>query len=104
MILLMVQKSGDQQLIGNLSYYLRRVLYIAGGFLAGILNHQQYLGVSKNRGTPKSSILIGFSIINHPFWGTPIFGNTHLSVESTCRIQVNRFRIARQRAGLLFGP
>ena len=25
---------------------------------------------------PKSSILIGFSIINHPFWGTPIFGNT----------------------------
>ena len=27
------------------------------------------MGVSKNRGTPKSSILIGFSIINHPFWG-----------------------------------
>ena len=27
---------------------------------------------------PKSSILIGFSIINHPFWGTPIFGNTHI--------------------------
>ena len=22
--------------------------------------------------------LIGFSIINHPFWGTPIFGNTHV--------------------------
>ena len=33
-------------------------------------------GVSKNNGkTSKSSILIGFSIINHPFWGTPIFGN-----------------------------
>ena len=31
------------------------------------------LGVSKNNGTPKSSILIGFSIINHPFWGSPIF-------------------------------
>ena len=32
------------------------------------------LGVSKNMGKPpKSSILIGFSIINHPFWGTPIF-------------------------------
>ena len=29
-----------------------------------------YIGVSKNRGgPPKSSILIGFSIINHPFWG-----------------------------------
>ncbi len=31
------------------------------------------MGVSKNRGTPKSSILIGFAIINHRFWGTPIF-------------------------------
>ena len=36
------------------------------------------MGVSKNRGTPKSSILIGFSIINHPFWGTIIFGNTQI--------------------------
>ena len=35
-------------------------------------------GVSKNDGIPKSSILIGFSIINHPFWGTPIFGNTQM--------------------------
>ena len=31
--------------------------------------------VSENRGTPKSSILIGFSIINRSFWGTHIFGN-----------------------------
>ena len=38
----------------------------------------QHVGVSKNNGTPKSSILIGFSIINHPFWGTSIFGNTHV--------------------------
>ena len=38
---------------------------------------QVYQDVSENSGTPKSSILIGFSIINHPFWGTPIFGNTH---------------------------
>ncbi len=36
------------------------------------------MGVSENRGTPKSAILIGFSIINHPFWGTPIFGNTNI--------------------------
>ena len=40
------------------------------------------MGVSKNRGTPKSSILIGFSIINHPFWGTSIFGNTHMGLPS----------------------
>ncbi len=38
------------------------------------------MGVSKNNGTPKSPILIGFSIINHPFWGTPIFGNTHMNI------------------------
>ena len=31
-----------------------------------------YVGVSKNRGTPKSWILIRISIINHPFWCTPI--------------------------------
>ena len=36
------------------------------------------VGVSENNGTPKSSILIGFSIINHPFWGTTIFGNIHV--------------------------
>jgi len=36
------------------------------------------IGVSENSGTPKSSILIGFSIINHPFWGTTIFGNIHM--------------------------
>ena len=40
--------------------------------------HIDYLDVSENSGTPKSSILIGVSILNHPFWGTPIFGNTHL--------------------------
>ena len=36
------------------------------------------MDVSRNHGTPKSSILIGFSIINHPFWGTPIFGNIQI--------------------------
>ena len=41
------------------------------------------MGVSENSGTPKSSILIGFSIINHPFWGTFIFGNTHMNLGST---------------------
>ena len=39
-----------------------------------------YMGVSKNRGPQKSSILIGFSIINHPFWDTTIFGNTHIYI------------------------
>ena len=38
------------------------------------------MGVSKNNGIPKSSILIGFSIINHPFFGVPLFlENTHMA-------------------------
>ena len=44
---------------------------------------QEHMGVSENSGTPKSSILIGFSIINHPFWGTTIFGNTHMEMKGT---------------------
>ena len=35
-------------------------------------NHRCYMDVSENSGTPQSSILIGFSIINHPFW-VPLF-------------------------------
>ena len=44
-----------------------------------------YMGVSKNKGTSKSWILIGFSIINHSFWGTPIFGNTHIMIDGVHR-------------------
>ena len=44
------------------------------------------MGVSKNRGTPKTSILIGFSIINHPFWGTPIFGNTQTNQKNATNL------------------
>ena len=49
------------------------------------------MGVSENGGTPKSSILTEFSIINHPFWGTPIFGN----------IQINKHIVKR---GEIVGP
>ena len=38
-----------------------------------------YMEVSWN-GTPKSSILIGTSIVNQPFWGTPILWNTQYCV------------------------
>ena len=47
------------------------------------------MDVSENSGTPKSSILIGFSIINHPFWGTPVFGNTLIALTllpAHCRV------------------
>ena len=39
------------------------------------------MDVSENNGTPKSSMLIGFSIIRYykpSMWGTPILGNTHI--------------------------
>ena len=49
-----------------------------------------HMGVSLNGGTPKSSILIGFSIINHLFWGTPIFGNTHNSEKNAVKVDGNR--------------
>ena len=38
------------------------------------------MGVSKNRGTPKSSILIGVSIYKPSILGTPIFGNAHMAL------------------------
>ena len=73
-----------------ISHYLEGFSTISGG--AGVLpstvglvdqpflqiHRQKEMGVSKNDGTPKSSNLIGCSIINHPFWGTPIFGNIQI--------------------------
>ena len=34
--------------------------------------YESQMGVSINGGTPKSSILVGFSLINHPFWVPPL--------------------------------
>ena len=48
-----------------------------------------YMGVSWNRGTPKSSILMGCSLINHPFGGTPIDGNPHIH-SNWCLFNKNR--------------
>ena len=48
-------------------------------FICGMLSLQVlFMGVSKNNGTPKSSILMGFSIINcKPFiFGVPLFLET----------------------------
>jgi hypothetical protein len=39
-----------------------------------------YLEVSWNRATPRSSFFLGFSILNHPFGGTPIYGNPYFNV------------------------
>ncbi len=61
----------------GLNLWLQRIVVSKKSLLkAGFTN----MGVSKNSGgPPKSWILGGFSVINHPFWGpTPIFGNTHM--------------------------
>ena len=44
------------------------------------------MDVSKNRGTPKPSILIGFSIINHPFLGYPYFNIASWSLRWNCKL------------------
>ena len=36
-------------------------------------------------------IVLGFSIINHPFWGTPIFGNTHIRLTMSFDFAVSVF-------------
>ena len=36
--------------------------------------------IPESRGTPKSSILMGFSNINQAFWGSPIDGPPHVGV------------------------
>ena len=45
------------------------------------------MDVSENSGVSPQIIhgLIGFFIINHPFWGAPIFGNTHICVSESWR-------------------
>ena len=60
--------------------------YVTIGFLFQVaLWHMYmkntYMVVSWNRGTPKSSILMGFSLRNHPFGGTPMTMETPILVQ-----------------------
>ena len=53
-----------------------------------------YLGVSKNNGTPRSSISIRFSMINHPFWRVlPLFLETPIY---TCKILSDYINISSE--------
>ena len=56
----------------------------------GLFHMESYGCFRKIGGTSKSSILMRFSIINHPFWGTPIFGNTHISSKYLSTFKTNR--------------
>ena len=55
-------------------------------------------------GTPKSSILVGIPIINHPFWGTPILGNLHILMIHGFLWCQQPQKDVRQRALKLVGP
>ena len=48
--------------------------------------NQAYGGFLSHRGTPKSSNLVGFAIIKHPFWGTPIYGNHHMFLRLSLQV------------------
>ena len=48
----------------------------------------------------KSSILIGCSIINRQFWGTLIFGNTHIDVKLIFGFRIN---VESEAIGILCG-
>ena len=56
--------------------YMYICIYIYGGFLKW------------NGATPKSCILIGFSIINHPFWVPPFMEPPYIVI-FTCLIYIN---------------
>ena len=47
---------------------------------SNVAGHVPTNGCLLNGVTPKSSILVGFSIINQPFWGSPAYGNLHVSM------------------------
>ena len=54
------------------------------------------MDVSENGGNPKSSILIGVSIINHPFWvplflGTPIYDTFFLHIYHVNQSKVGKY-------------
>ena len=58
--------------------------FLLGSFFSITLGSTNiYMVVSENRGTPQSSILVGFSLINHRLLGTPILGTPkyiHMSI------------------------
>ena len=69
---------------GFYQIFLRNIFYnilqYIGRNYTGQVLHITPLGVFQ-KWAPKSSILMGSFLINHPFWGTPIVGHTHFFVD-----------------------
>ena len=51
--------------------------------LSSLYFFEIHMEASANGGTPKSSTLIGVSITNHPFGGTPNSGNPHIALHTS---------------------
>ena len=85
------------------SFFFKVIPFRQDEYNVNATNLQQYVDVSKNSGSPKSSILIGFSIINHPFWGTPIFGNTHVLTDSVCCSCIGSWQISTDKCNFYTG-
>ena len=64
-----------------INYHTEQVRFIRnGGHSNNTWEEKNNVEISWNRGTPQSSfILIGHTLISHPFWGSPISGNRHIS-------------------------
>ena len=60
------------------------------------------MGVSQNRGIPKSSIFIGFSHINQELLGTPISGNLHMGQDNILfeRVELHVLYCASRKASI----
>ena len=46
----------------------------------GLLDIWRFPSMGVAMGTSKSSILVGFFIVDHPFWGTPNFETPHMDL------------------------
>ena len=83
---------------GDPELNLHLPLLLGGGTTQNILVKIWRIGVSKNRGTPKSSISIGFSMIFTIHFGVPLFLETPTSFHSS------RFRLTLQGNDKTYPP
>ena len=84
----------------KLDFTRKRSNYLASMFNPwfDIIRYYIYMVVSWNRVTSKLSILMGCSLLNQPFWDTPIYGNPHIS-EKTLKIDQRNVTIDHQPVG-----
>ena len=82
-----------------ISKEITAVMWKGHGFWSFFLKSNLEVSWIWNGGIPKSFILMGFSIVNQPFWDTPIYGNPHiLHFEESWVLEVTQFMFAGARS------